>query len=215
MTSQSSTEHAWTCPVCSRQVPPRIDTCRCGHVREPMPASGGAEGAPSWRIPPAAWVIGIAVVVLAFWMGYSARRASPVSEHPAEPVSPSADGRQPAGHASGRRAACQALKPPPPLKFPPPHPPRRPRPSCRSRLLQRPRQPGSRTSPTGPSGRSSGSRPGATRGADSSSRQTPSSPTPMSCRARGASPSAGSTAARAPPTSPPPHPRSTWPCSVS
>jgi S1-C subfamily serine protease len=33
-------------------------------------------------------VIGIAVVVLAFWMGYSARRASSVAEHPAEPVSP-------------------------------------------------------------------------------------------------------------------------------
>jgi hypothetical protein len=52
-----------------------------------MPASGGADGASSWRIPPAAWVVGIAVVVLAFWMGYSARRASPVAEHPAEPVS--------------------------------------------------------------------------------------------------------------------------------
>jgi hypothetical protein len=60
-----------------------------------MPASGGAEGTTSWRIPPAAWVVGIAVVVLAFWMGYSARRASPVAEHPAEPVSPSATAGSP------------------------------------------------------------------------------------------------------------------------
>jgi S1-C subfamily serine protease len=66
-----------------------------------MPASSGAEGAPSWRIPPAAWVIGIAAVVLAFWMGYAARRASPVADHPAEPISPSAAaGSPPAAPAS-------------------------------------------------------------------------------------------------------------------
>jgi S1-C subfamily serine protease len=86
MTSQSSTGHAWTCPACSRQVPPRIDTCRCGHVREPMPASGRGEGAPSRQIPPAAWLIGVVVVVLAFWMGYSARHTGPAAGAPAAPA---------------------------------------------------------------------------------------------------------------------------------
>ena len=88
MTTPSSTEHehSWTCPVCSRQVPNRIDTCRCGHVLEPMPATAGAAGSPSRPIPPVAWVVGIAVVGLAFWMGYSARQTAPVAETPAAPV---------------------------------------------------------------------------------------------------------------------------------
>jgi len=62
-----------------------------------MTASGEAEVAPSRQIPPAAWVIGIAVVALAFWMGYSARHTGPVVEAPAAPVTaPAATGSPPA-----------------------------------------------------------------------------------------------------------------------
>jgi S1-C subfamily serine protease len=35
----------WTCPSCSRKVPSRLDTCRCGFVREPDTSALGASGA--------------------------------------------------------------------------------------------------------------------------------------------------------------------------
>jgi S1-C subfamily serine protease len=55
-------------------------------VRERTPASASGDSAPSRRIPPAAWLVGLAAVALAFWVGYSARQAGPVAEHPANSV---------------------------------------------------------------------------------------------------------------------------------
>ena len=106
-----------------------------------------------WRIPPPVWVIGIAVVVLAFWTGYSRQTHRPRSRDPRRACHRTGRSWQPAGRASGRRAAGS-----PPLKPPPRRQPRKPGPRRWSRLQQRPRQPDSRTSPTGPPGRSSGSR---------------------------------------------------------
>ena len=95
-------------------------------MREPVPASGRGEGAPSWRIPLAAWVVGIAAVALAFWLGYSTRRAgpaagSPAAESSAEPVAAAA---APASPPAAPAADAEAPAPPPAAaaEFPAPPP---------------------------------------------------------------------------------------------
>ena len=65
--------HSWTCPACSRQVPSRIDVCRCGRTREPAEAAPRDPGGARAALPPAVWLAGALVVMLAFWVGYSAR----------------------------------------------------------------------------------------------------------------------------------------------
>jgi S1-C subfamily serine protease len=61
-----------------------------------MPSSESAEGAPSWRIPPVAWLIGVVIVMLAFWVGYSVRHSSPVAENAAtRTTAPAATGTLP------------------------------------------------------------------------------------------------------------------------
>jgi S1-C subfamily serine protease len=39
MTEYRVTEHSWVCPSCDRQVPLKVTTCRCGHVREETPST--------------------------------------------------------------------------------------------------------------------------------------------------------------------------------
>jgi S1-C subfamily serine protease len=74
-----------------------------------MSAASRAEGATSWRLPPAAWLTGIAVVVLAFWMGYAVRHSGPVTKSPTGPVAaPDAT-----AHLPAVPAAADAPAPPP------------------------------------------------------------------------------------------------------
>jgi len=65
-----------------------------------MLASGEAERGPSWRVPPAAGLIGIAAVALAFWLGYTARHTGPAAESPAEPAAAAAPASPPAAPAA-------------------------------------------------------------------------------------------------------------------
>ena len=101
MGKHPSTEHTWTCPVCSRQVPGRIGTCRCGHAREEPPDEQQTSGGSTARIPPVAWLLGIAIVALAFWYGYSSRPATPDTAVPArlvtEPLTTAAASATPPG----------------------------------------------------------------------------------------------------------------------
>ena len=101
MTRHSSTEHSWTCPVCSRQVPGRITACRCGHAREETPDDEPTISGSASRIPPVAWLLGIAIVALAFWYGYSSRPPTPDATVPARLVT-----------APPPTAAPQAISPP-------------------------------------------------------------------------------------------------------
>jgi hypothetical protein len=81
-------------------------------VRERVPAPAIGGGAPSWRVPPAAWLIGAVVVALAFWMGYSARHASPVAGTSVTPLSaPAAVGTPEEAAAEGPAAAAPAAAP--------------------------------------------------------------------------------------------------------
>ena len=63
-----SAGHSWTCPACSRQVPARIDVCRCGRTREPAEAAPRDAGGARAALPPAVWLAGALVVVLALWV---------------------------------------------------------------------------------------------------------------------------------------------------
>ena len=83
MSIHPSTERTWRCPVCSRQVPGRIGTCRCGHARTDTPDDQQTSGGNTARIPPVAWLLGVAIVALAFWYGYSSRPATSDTAVPA------------------------------------------------------------------------------------------------------------------------------------
>ena len=112
MATPPSAGHSWTCPACSRQVPARIDVCRCGRTRELVEAAPRDAGGARAALPPAVWLAGALVVVLALWVGYSARTMTRVqgdSTWPgaAQPAAP--DERQPG--ASSDAASESARNP--------------------------------------------------------------------------------------------------------
>jgi len=84
MREHSAAEHSWTCPSCGRQVPNRIEACRCGHQREDVPRVGQAEAEGARRFPlPLLLPLGIAIAAAAFGLGYVSRSERPPAASPA------------------------------------------------------------------------------------------------------------------------------------
>jgi S1-C subfamily serine protease len=77
VSAHSSAEHSWTCPVCSRQVPNKIQTCRCGHARDLVPAGAQRAGSTASRVLPTVLILGTVIAVLAFWFAFSKRSPGP------------------------------------------------------------------------------------------------------------------------------------------
>jgi S1-C subfamily serine protease len=113
MTQQSSVAYSWTCPACHRQVPNRIDTCRCGHRREtpsppePEPVAPVKRFSPKLLLP-----LGVAALAIAFWLGHASRSGSPVREGPGSAVT------GPSFPASSDTAPAGERVPPQPLPGP-------------------------------------------------------------------------------------------------
>ena len=123
MISDASTEHSWTCPACGRQVPNRIDTCRCGQRRETVPREEPSRAGSGRQVPRLAWAAVIAIAALAFWLGYSSRSPVPQSGAEAPPGSgtsgvraaqASPDPREPSTETPPMAAAWPEAEPAPP-----------------------------------------------------------------------------------------------------
>jgi len=83
MTNPTSAPHPWVCPNCSREVPGRILTCRCGHAQAERPSDSVPHVRESWRRVRPAWLVGIPLVVLAGWYISASR---PVPSRPSPPA---------------------------------------------------------------------------------------------------------------------------------
>jgi S1-C subfamily serine protease len=100
MRERSAAEHSWTCQSCGRQVPNRIEACRCGHQREDTPHVERAQSEPVRRFPVARLLPpGIAIAAAAFWLGYASRSEEPAAaaRAPARAEGATAGSTAPAG----------------------------------------------------------------------------------------------------------------------
>ena len=69
MEAPSSEQLAWTCPACTRRVPPRVDVCRCGFLHSDLPLDTASATVAEDEPPPsrrgALLAIGVAAVAAA------------------------------------------------------------------------------------------------------------------------------------------------------